>query len=137
MEIRFSQSARKHRIGKQRALFVMANVEPVEVFAGEGKTMKKESATYTVGPNVNLDKEVVLDSNGRRITEARARQIARETHQIIVGRPSLSSPDVHSPEIKARVPMKLKKSLQREGKRRGQTSSELVRRAIEEFLRSA
>ena len=42
-----------------------------------------------------------------------------------------------SPEIKARVPLKLKKSLQREAKRRGLTSSELVRQAIEEFLRSA
>jgi len=40
MEIRFSQSARKHRIGKQRALFVMANVEPIEVFAGEGKPLR-------------------------------------------------------------------------------------------------
>lgn len=99
--------------------------------------MKKVKATYTLGRNVNLDKEVVLDSNGRRITEARARQIARQTHDLAVGRPSLSSPGVHSPEIKARVPMKLKKSLQREAKRRGQTSSELVRQAIEEFLRTA
>ncbi len=99
--------------------------------------MKKAKVKYTLGPDVDLDKEVVLDSNGRRITEARARQIARRTHELAVGRPSLSSPGVHSPEIKARVPLKLKKSLQREAKRRGQTSSELVRQAIEEFLRSA
>jgi hypothetical protein len=99
--------------------------------------MKRAKAEYTLGRYVDLDKEVVLDTNGRRITEARARQIARETHELVVGRPSLSSPGVRSPEIKARVPMKLKKSLQREAKRRGQTSSELVRQAIEEFLRSA
>lgn len=99
--------------------------------------MKKAKPTYTLGRNVNLDKEVVLDSNGRRITEARARQIAHRTHDLAVGRPSLSSPGVHSPEIKARVPLKLKKSLQREAKRRGETSSELVRQAIEEFLRGA
>lgn len=99
--------------------------------------MKKNKVKYTLGPDVDLKKEVVLDSNGRRITEARARQIVREVHEMVVGRPSLSSPGVHSPEIKARVPMKLKKSLQREAKRRGQTSSELVRQAIEEFLRSA
>jgi len=99
--------------------------------------MKKVGVIYTVGPDVNLDQEVVLDSNGRRITEARARQMARETHQIIVGRPSLSSPGVHSPEVKARVPLKLKKLLQREAKRRGQTSSELVREALEEFLKTA
>lgn len=99
--------------------------------------MKKTKVKYTIGRYVDLDKEVVLDTNGRRITEARARQIAREVHELAVGRPSLSSPGVHSPEIKARVPMKLKKSLQREAKRRGQTSSELVRQAIEEFLRTA
>ena len=99
--------------------------------------MKKTKLKYTLGPDVDLDKEVVFDTNGRRITEARARQIARQTHDLVVGRPSLSSPGVHSPEIKARVPLKLKKSLQREAKRRGQTSSELVRQAIEEFLRGA
>lgn len=98
--------------------------------------MKKAKVKYTLGRDVDLDKEVVLDTNGRRITEARARRIARETHDLVVGRPSLSSPGVHSPEIKARVPMKLKKSLQREAKRRGQTSSELVRQAVEEFLRT-
>ena len=99
--------------------------------------MKKVSVKYTLGRDVDLKKEVVLDINGRRITEARARQIVREVHAQVAGRPSLTSAGVRSPEVKARVPMKLKKSLQREAKRRGQTSSELVRQAIEEFLRSA
>ncbi|MCX6430913.1 MAG: ribbon-helix-helix protein, CopG family [Actinobacteria bacterium] len=99
--------------------------------------MKKEKIEYTLGKDVNLDREIVLDAQGRRITEARARQIARRTLQQSAGRPSLTSAGVRSPEVKARVPMKLKKSLQREAKRRGQTSSELVRQAIEEFLRSA
>jgi hypothetical protein len=97
--------------------------------------MKKVRVKYTLGKDINLDKEIVLDTNGRRITEYRARQIARQTHQLVVGRPSLTAAGVHSPEIKARVPMKLKKSLQSEAKRRGQTSSELVRQAVEEFLR--
>lgn len=99
--------------------------------------MKKNKGKYTLGRYVDLDKEVVLDTNGRRITEAIARQIAREVHEFAVGRPSLSSPGVHSPEIKARVPLQLKKSLQREAERRGVTSSALVRQAIEEFQRTA
>lgn len=86
---------------------------------------------------MNLDKEIVLDANGRRITEARARQIAHQTHALAVGRPSLTRAGVRSPEVKARVPLKLKKSLQQEAKRRGQTSSELLRQALEEFLTSA
>ena len=35
MEIHFSQSARKHRIGKQRALFVIANTD-VEELVSDG-----------------------------------------------------------------------------------------------------
>lgn len=31
------------------------------------------------GPDIDLDTEVVLDKRGRRVTEARARQIAAET----------------------------------------------------------
>ena len=76
--------------------------------------MKKVKGKYTLGPD--LTEEVI--SQG-------------------VGRPSLTGVGKQSPEIKARVPLKLKKSLQREAKRRGLTSSELVRQAIEEFLRSA
>lgn len=35
-EIRFTQSARKHRIGKARALYVIENYQPMEV--GDPKT---------------------------------------------------------------------------------------------------
>lgn len=99
--------------------------------------MKKVKSKYTLGPDVDLRREIVLDQNGRRITERRAEKIVKETRAQSVGRQSLTGAGIHSPEIKARVPMKLKKSLQREAKRRGLTSSELVRQAIEEFLRSA
>ncbi len=34
---------------------------------------------YTVGSDIDLDEEVVLDRDGQRITEARAQQIAEET----------------------------------------------------------
>ncbi len=34
---------------------------------------------YTVGPDIDLDEEVVLDRDGQRITEERAQQIAEET----------------------------------------------------------
>ncbi|MEK6647864.1 MAG: ribbon-helix-helix protein, CopG family [Actinomycetota bacterium] len=99
--------------------------------------MKKVKGKYTLGPDIDLDSEVVLDRDGIRITERRARKLAEEVISQKVGRPSLTGVGKQSPEIKARVPLKLKKSLQREAKRRGLTSSELVRQAIEEFLRSA
>ena len=37
------------------------------------------SPKYVAGPDIDLDTEVVLDKQGRRITEARARQIATDT----------------------------------------------------------
>lgn len=99
--------------------------------------MKKVKPKYTLGPDVDLKREIVLDKNGRRITERRVEKMVKETLTQAVGRRSLTGTGIHSPEIKARVPLKLKKSLQREAKRRGLTSSELMRQAIEEFLRSA
>ena len=35
MEIRFSRSARKHRIGKAHALYVIANTDPIEIPADD------------------------------------------------------------------------------------------------------
>lgn len=37
MEIRFTQSARKHRIGKQRALFVISTSEFIELVSDDGR----------------------------------------------------------------------------------------------------
>lgn len=37
MEIRFSQSARKHRIGKRRVLFVIATCDPEELVSDGAK----------------------------------------------------------------------------------------------------
>jgi len=86
-----------------------------------------------VGPDINLDRTVVLDKDGSRITERRARVIAREVVNS-VGRPSLTAPATHSPEVKARVPKKLKVALEKEAKRRGQTPSALLRQVLEEFF---
>lgn len=37
MEIEFSQSARKHRIGRKRALFVISTSDPVELVSDEAR----------------------------------------------------------------------------------------------------
>jgi hypothetical protein len=92
---------------------------------------------YTFGPDIDLDREVILDKDGRRITEARAEQIVEEVIEAVFGRPSLTSPGKHSPEVKARVPIQLKRKLQLEAKRRGETPSAVIRQALEEFLKGA
>ena len=102
---------------------------------------KKQTVTvlgveYVLGPDVDLDKEVLLDGNGNRITNEMCEEIVEEVHRVL-GRPSLTAPKVVSPEIKARVPQELKLELEAEAKRQGKTSSALIREALEEFLHSA
>jgi len=94
---------------------------------------------YIEGPDIDFDKEVVLDQNGVRYTNARIDEMVREIEEFgpYVGRPSLTAPSVHSPEVKARVPKSLKKRLEAEAKRRGKTPSVLIRQALEEFLNNS
>lgn len=61
------------------------------------------SARPNVGPDIDLDVEVVRDNKGDRITEARAKEIAAAAlQQAGVGRPPLTAPGRRSPEVKAR-----------------------------------
>ena len=57
-------------------------------------------------------------------------------HQIangqVRGRPSLTGVSVESPQLKVRVPLKLKKAIDKEAKRRGLTASMVVREALQE-----
>jgi len=99
--------------------------------------MTSSGKKYVLGKDVDLEREVVRDCHGRRITSKRAEKIAEEVIAQVVGRPSLTGPAKVSPEIKARVPEKLKLALEREAKRQGQTPSALIRQALEEFLDSA
>ena len=95
------------------------------------------SAKYTIGPDVDLDVDVVLDKGGRRITERRAEEIAADAlRKAGVGRPSLTAPGQRSPEIKARVPSELRDRLREAAQRRGVSASELVREALDQYLAS-
>lgn len=86
---------------------------------------------------IDLDCEVILDKNGKRVTNAYVEKILKQDVGVIIGRPSLTGPKIHSPEIKARVPKKLKLALEKEAKRSGETSSSIIRAALEKYLKSA
>jgi hypothetical protein len=87
-----------------------------------------------VGKDVNLKKEVVKDLSGKRITDRRVKQIVKQVRQQTAGRPSLTRPNVISPEVKARVPLQLKRALDRKAIQSGKSSSELIRAALERYL---
>lgn len=97
----------------------------------------KVKTKYTFGPDIDLKKTIVRDKNGKRITNKRAEKMAIDAIEKVLGRPSLSAKNVESPQLKVRVPIKLKKALDKEAKRRGETKSAIVREALEKFLKSA
>jgi hypothetical protein len=92
------------------------------------------STKYRLGKDVNLRKEIVRDLSGRRITDRRVKQIVKEVTKKTAGRPSLTKPNVISPEVKARVPIQLKKALDRKAIQSGKSPSELIRAALERYL---
>jgi hypothetical protein len=91
--------------------------------------------TYKVGPDVDLDKEVIRDTKGRRITEKRAKDIAEETlEKIGRGRPSLTGARVRSPQVSFRAPAELRAKAEARATREGKTVSQLAREALERLL---
>ena len=108
--------------------------ERVSEMVSKAKPKKKATVKSRY---VNLDREVILDKSGKRVTNAYVEKILKQDIGVIIGRPSLTGPKIHSPEIKARVPKKLKVALENEAKRRGETSSSIIRAALEKYLKSA
>jgi hypothetical protein len=95
----------------------------------------KVKRKIVVGPDVDLNAEVVLLPDGTRLTNKLAAKMARDAIKQVRGRPSLTAVAVESPQLKVRVPVKLKKAIDKEAKRRGETTSTIVREVLlERFL---
>jgi predicted DNA-binding protein len=63
--------------------------------------------------------------------------MSKDKNKKILRRPASKLKPAESSYIKVRVPIKLKKALDKEAKRRGETKSAIVREALEKFLKSA
>lgn len=91
--------------------------------------------------DVDLDDEVVT-VNGRRLTEAGAEQLARETldearrRNLIPGRKSLTEGSTHSPRVQFRVPEAVATQAQNRARAEGKSLSELAREALLRYLAS-
>jgi hypothetical protein len=92
----------------------------------------KVKTKYVLGPDVDLDTEIVLLPDGTRLTNKLAAKMAKDAIRQVRGRPSLTGVSVESPQLKVRVPLKLKKAIDKEAKRRGLTASMVVREALQE-----
>ena len=92
---------------------------------------------YEIGPDIDLDQEVVKDRKGERITESRAREMAEYAlDRVRRGRPSLTGGRRHSPQISFRVPEKLARRAEEVAAEQGKSVSQLGREALEQYVES-
>lgn len=92
---------------------------------------------HTLGADIDLDQEVVVDRKGQRITEARAEQIAADTlERARRGRPSLGRRGGRSPQITFRLSPRLRAAAVKRAKRDGKKVSDVAREALERHLAS-
>lgn len=92
-------------------------------------------AKYVAGRDVDLDREVIKDAKGKRITERRAQQIAKDVlEKAGRGRPSLGGGRTHSPRVSFRAPAELREKAEKRAAREGKTVSQLAREALERLL---
>lgn len=91
------------------------------------------------GPQVDLEREDVRDSRGRRVDRAYVDQaLAEAEHELAqrFGRPSLTGRSEHSPHIAFRVTPEVKAQAARAAREQGVSVSQLARAALERYLAS-
>jgi hypothetical protein len=99
-----------------------------------------EKIEFVDGGDINLDREVVLLPDGKRLSEARAAEIAEETIREVYrrqGRPALDGTrtrGTRSPQVAFRVPQRLAKRAEEVAASKGKTLSQLGREALEKYL---
>ena len=70
---------------------------------------------YTIGPDIDLNKTIIRDKDGTRITNKRAEKMAKEAMAEVLRRQELGDESVKSPQAKSRFSMKLRKLLKIKG----------------------
>jgi predicted HicB family RNase H-like nuclease len=92
-----------------------------------------------VGPDVDLEVEVFLDSKGNRVDQAYVDRALAEVEDDLArraGRPSLTGKSEHSPHVSFRITPELKARAEKAAREQGTTVSKLAREAFEKFLAS-
>ena len=89
------------------------------------------------GPEVDLQREVIIDSRGRRVDQAYVDEALAEVEEDVrrrAGRPSLSGTSEHSPHVTFRVTPEMKARAEAAALEQGITVSALARLAFERYL---
>ena len=92
--------------------------------------------------DVDLNDDAVHLTDGRRLTDELAEQLADDTlaearrRNLVPGRKSLTGGNVHSPRVQFRVPESLREAAEQRAAAEGVSLSELAREALEHYLAS-
>ena len=70
---------------------------------------------YTIGPDIDLNKTIIRDKDGTRITNKRAEKMAKEAIAELIRRQQLGDESVKSPQTKSRVSMKFRRIFKKKG----------------------
>lgn len=100
-------------------------------------TARRYDAT-AVGPDIDLDDEVVLLDDGTRLTEARAAALAEHAMAEIQvrrsGRPSLTGRPSNTPNLTIRVAPETRAALESIAQRSGRRLADVGRHALDEYI---
>ena len=132
LEIRFTQAARRHRIGRASVRHVLATVAPIGTVMPE-RQPPRVSDHSPIGPDVDLERDDIRLADGTRLTPDIAAGIAEDVRRA-AGRPSLTGPGRHSPQVSARVPAELRDAAEQQARREGKSVSQLIRELLERYL---
>lgn len=89
------------------------------------------------GGAIDLDAEDVRLADGSRLTEDRAAELAQEVlHRVGRGRPSLTAPGQHSPQLRVSIPQQVHAELRQRADAEHRTVSDVAREALERYLAS-
>ncbi len=102
------------------------------------KVIKGARGAYVDEGYVDLETEVVLDEEGRRIDQAYVDRLVKAADAVRpAGRPSLSGKAGASPQIAVRLPVETYQRAAEVARERGVTLAALTREAVEAFLRAS
>lgn len=90
---------------------------------------------YKLGPDIDLDREVVLDGAGERITKARAEAMAAYAlKQVRRGRPSVTGREGRTPTLTVRVDPGTRAGLESIAAAEHKALSAIARDALAEYV---
>ncbi len=92
-----------------------------------------DGVSYVDGGPIDLDEEPVYLADGTRLTEQVAAEITEEVLRK-AGRPSMSSTNKRSPQLRLSLPAELDSQLRSRAATEKRTVSEVTREALQRYL---